>query len=58
MSISTEALAAAVAAFPTWLADDVTAWIRAAEDRGTQFPSALAAVAAALTATQQQEARP
>lgn len=47
--IPTEDLAAAVAAFPDWLAADVTAWVRKAEGNGVQFPSALDAVTRALS---------
>jgi hypothetical protein len=50
-------LAAAVAALPNRLAADVTAWVRAAETRGTQFPTALAAVTAALAAIHNAEVK-
>lgn len=53
-TISTEDLAAALAAFPDGMAVEWTAWIRAAEDRGTRFPSPLAAVVQALESVSQE----
>lgn len=57
-TIDTVELAATVAAFPDWLAADVTDWVRSAEADGAQFPSALAAVTAALSATVKQSEVP
>jgi hypothetical protein len=47
-------LAAAVAELPNQLAAAVTAWVRAAETRGTQFPTAVAAVTAGLEAVSKE----
>jgi predicted phage gp36 major capsid-like protein len=47
-TISKVDLELAIAAFPDWLADEISDWVQRAESGGTRFASALDAVQRAL----------